>query len=105
MIAAPDRDFLGVLALPAHADTPQDAEACAALHGALAELAAEATGSSRRVLRLAWLTAPLSVDAGELTDKGSINQRAVLRRHAALVERLYADLPTEDVIVVRELVS
>ena len=55
--------------------------------------------------RLAWLTAPLTVDAGELTDKGSINQRAVLRRHAALVERLYAETPGTDVIVVQELVS
>jgi feruloyl-CoA synthase len=105
VIAAPDRDFLGVLALPAHPDIPNDGEACAALHSALAELAAEATGSSRRVHRLAWLTASLSVDAGEITDKGSINQRAVLRRNATLVERLYAEMPAEDVIVVRELVS
>jgi feruloyl-CoA synthase len=105
VIAAPDRDYLAVLALPAHPDLPRDAEACAGLHRALAELAREATGSSRRVQRLAWLTASLSVDAGELTDKGSINQRAVLRRHAALVEALYAEKPAEDVIVVRELVS
>jgi feruloyl-CoA synthase len=105
VIAAPDRDYLAVLALPAHPDLPRDAEACAALQRMLAELAAEATGSSRRVQRLAWLTAPLSVDAGELTDKGSLNQRAVLRRHAPLVEALYAETPPEDVIVVRELVS
>ncbi len=34
---------------------------------------------------------PPSLDAGEATDKGSINQRAVLHRRAALVEELYAD--------------
>jgi feruloyl-CoA synthase len=35
------------------------------------------------------LEEPPSLDAGEMTDKGSINQRAVLRRRAALVEELY----------------
>ena len=38
-------------------------------------------------------TRPPSLDAGEITDKGSINQRAVLRHRAALVEELYADGP------------
>jgi feruloyl-CoA synthase len=36
------------------------------------------------------LDEPPSLDAGEMTDKGSINQRAVLARRAALVEELYA---------------
>jgi len=37
------------------------------------------------------LREPPSIDAGEITDKGYINQRAVLERRAALVELLYAD--------------
>jgi hypothetical protein len=45
------------------------------------------------VLRLAFLTEKLSIDAGELTDKGVLNQRHILRRHSALVEQLYADPP------------
>jgi feruloyl-CoA synthase len=47
------------------------------------------TGSSNRVARIMVLEEPPSLDAGEMTDKGSINQRAVLKRRAALVEELY----------------
>jgi len=40
-----------------------------------------------------------SIDDDEITDKGYINQRAGLERRSALVERLYADPPSEDVII------
>ena len=40
-------------------------------------------------VRLLVLTEPPSIDANEITDKGYMNQRAVLERRAALVERLY----------------
>jgi feruloyl-CoA synthase len=50
----------------------------------------EATGSANRVSRLHVLAEPPSMDVGEVTDKGSINQRAVLAHRAALVEALYA---------------
>jgi feruloyl-CoA synthase len=46
--------------------------------------------SSRRIGRALLLVEPLSIDGGEITDKGYVNQRAVLERRAALVERLYA---------------
>ena len=49
------------------------------------------TGSSNRIARALVLDEPPSLDAGEMTDKGSINQRAVLKRRAALVEELYSD--------------
>jgi feruloyl-CoA synthase len=49
------------------------------------------TGSSNRITRALVLEEPPSLDAGEMTDKGSINQRAVLKRRAALVEELYLD--------------
>jgi feruloyl-CoA synthase len=39
------------------------------------------------------LDEPPSLDAGEITDKGSINQRAVLKARAGLVEELYAEPP------------
>ena len=65
----------------------------------LARLAAEAAGSSMHPARALVLAEPASIDANEITDKGYINQRAVLDRRAALVERLYAE-PTEgDVIL------
>ena len=53
----------------------------------------EHTGSSNRIARLLVLDEPPSLDAGEMTDKGSINQRAVLKGRAALVEELYAGSP------------
>ena len=51
--------------------------------------AAESTGSSNGVARAILLEEPPSLDAREITDKGSLNQRAVLEHRAALVERLY----------------
>jgi feruloyl-CoA synthase len=64
----------------------------------LTALADQAGGSAQRVLRLVFLTEKLSIDVGELTDKGVLNQRKILRRHSALVERLYADAPGDRVI-------
>ena len=49
------------------------------------------TGSSNRIARMLLLDEPPSLDAGEMTDKGSINQRAVLGRRKALVEELFSD--------------
>jgi feruloyl-CoA synthase len=50
----------------------------------------ESTGSSNRIARYAILEEPPSLDAGEMTDKGSINQKAVLKRRANVVESLYS---------------
>jgi feruloyl-CoA synthase len=52
-------------------------------------LAAEATGSASRVALLHVLAEPPSIDLGEVTDKGSINQRAVLAHRDALVQALH----------------
>ena len=49
----------------------------------------QGTGSANRPTRLHVLAEPPSIDLGEVTDKGSINQRAVLQHRAALVEALY----------------
>ncbi len=56
-------------------------------------------GSSERVARVLLLTEPPSIDAGEITDKGYINQRIALERRAADVARVFADAPDGDVIV------
>jgi len=55
------------------------------------ELAAQATGSANRIARLALMDEPPSIDKGEVTDKGSINQRAVLKHRDALVQALHED--------------
>jgi len=44
------------------------------------------------------MTEPPSIDANEITDKGYLNQRAVLEKRAALVERLHANPPPPDVV-------
>lgn len=53
-------------------------------------LARQATGSANRVTRLLVLSEPPSIDSGEVTDKGSINQRAVLKQRHAWVQAMYA---------------
>jgi len=60
---------------------------------------ADATGSATRVARLHVLAEPPSIDRGELTDKGSINQAAVLRQRAALVDALYAGTQADPFLI------
>ena len=60
----------------------------------LDQLAKEATGGTTRIRRVLLLEVPPSIDAGEITDKGSINQRAVLEHRAELVEELYRPSPS-----------
>jgi feruloyl-CoA synthase len=62
---------------------------------ALEKLRAEGAGSSMHAKAALLMREPPSIDAGEITDKGYINQRAVLRRRSDLVARLYAEEPRE----------
>jgi feruloyl-CoA synthase len=59
--------------------------------GVVDTLARQATGSANRVARLHLLDGPPSIDKGEVTDKGSINQRAVLKHRDDLVQALHED--------------
>jgi len=56
----------------------------------LKSFAKKSTGSSNRVRSIILLDQPLSLDLGEVTDKGSVNQRAVLKYRADLVAEIYA---------------
>jgi len=101
VIAGAGRDLPAALVFP-------DPQGCAAFGSAealraelarrLGAFARDATGSSYRIERLCLLAEPPTLDTGEATDKGSINQRAVLARRAAWVEALYAEPPAGDVI-------
>ena len=62
------------------------------------EFLATATGSSTRITRAILIDTPLSIDRGEVTDKGSINQRAVLDHRSRLIDELYSPTPTAHVI-------
>jgi feruloyl-CoA synthase len=64
----------------------------------LTKFLATATGSSTRITRAVLLDTPLSIDRGEVTDKGSINQRAVLDHRSGLIDLLYSPTPPAHVI-------
>jgi long-subunit acyl-CoA synthetase (AMP-forming) len=73
-----------------------------ALHKALAHWLADhndTAGSAARIERLAVLARPADLDFGEITDKGYVNQRQVLKNRSALIELLYADPPPAHVII------
>jgi feruloyl-CoA synthase len=116
VIAGGDRDDIAALIFPNFdacrrlaPGLPADAPSAALIGDArvtqefkflLNTFAKSATGSSNRVARAMLLSELPSLDAGEMTDKGSINQRAVLIRRAALVEELYAATLSPKVIAI-----
>jgi feruloyl-CoA synthase len=73
---------------------------CRALADGLGRHNAVAQGSSMRIARCLLLIEPPSIDANEITDKGYLNQRAVLAKRAALVEHLHATPAPPEVIVI-----
>jgi feruloyl-CoA synthase len=89
VITGHDRDEVGALVFlsPAAKSMSPD-EVRSRLSAALAKL--KEGGSSTHPARLLVATEPPSIDANEITDKGYINQRAVLERRSALVDRLYS---------------
>ncbi|MFG1495443.1 feruloyl-CoA synthase [Saccharospirillum sp. HFRX-1] len=113
VIAGLDRPFVSVLIFP-------DREQCRQISGLgkeaslsevldsepvrsrvralLQQLVDTSTGSSNCVRRAVLLAEPPKLDAHEITDKGSINQRAVLENRAELVTDLYSKTPTDAVI-------
>jgi feruloyl-CoA synthase len=106
VIAGADRDFVGVLVFPdidaCRELSPEPATAAELLarpqvrqkfHELLVKMAKTSTGSSNRIARAILLDVPPSIDAHELTDKGSISQRAVLDNRADVVDELYRGSP------------
>lgn len=109
VICGQDKDFATALVWPSPVTVEQYAKAAgdpakgfAALTSDLARKAAafnaSEPGSSRRIKRVLVMTEPPSIDAGEITDKGYVNQRLVISRRANLVQALYADPPGPGVI-------
>lgn len=100
VITGHDREAVGALLFlsPAGAALPA-AMLGDLLQTRLKELAARPSGASHRISRVLVLAEPLSIEAGELTDKGYVNQRAVLTRRPEAVARLYST-PASDAIEV-----
>jgi feruloyl-CoA synthase len=100
----PNPDGCRSLCTGISADAPlatliRDPRVRARIEDALRKLAEDSSGGSTLPKRVLILEEPPSIDANEITDKGYINQRAVLTRRAALVERLHAPVPDPEVIV------
>ena len=114
VVTGHDRDAVGLLVFPnpagcralwpaaAHdtplADLVRRPEVRRKLSAGLKSHNAANIASSRRIMCAIIMIDPPSIDAGEITDKGYINQRAVLERRAALVERLYENASDPEVI-------
>ena len=105
VVTGEDRDEIGLLAfisadacraaieMPALAPETLVAheDVHAALRAGLEVYNRDRPGSSQRVARVLLMSRPPDIDAGEITDKGYINQRAVLRIRAGLVDRLHGE--------------
>ena len=100
VLAGHDRDTITALALPFDPAAAHDPTVRAELTATLAALAAVAPGSAARVTRMAFLASALSIDDGEVTDKGSLNQAAVLRCRTGEVAALYAEPPPPHVLCI-----
>ena len=118
VVAGPDREFPTALFfpavdvcrklcanLPAHAPSAEvlvRPEVRAIFRERLKSLAATSTGSSTRVERAVLLDRPPSIEVQEITDKGTINQKAVLKNRGALVEDLYREPVPAHVLAISE---
>ena len=116
VIAGHDRDLVAALIFPnlqlcraLCPDLGEDAAARAVLddrrvrqrfQALLEDLAHASTGSSTLIARALLLDEPPSIDAREITDKSSLNQKAVLQHRAALVDELYGPTPSSRVIAI-----
>ena len=121
VVCGHDRDavaflvFANVAGARAMAGLPEDADAADALtHDAvithvrrgLAQLKTSGGGSAGHAVAALLMAEPASVDGGEITDKGYINQRAVISRRTQLVEALYAESATGVIrLTIREIVE
>ncbi len=97
----PTQAVRSLVDLPADAPLEQVLQQPAVLQkfqSLVTDLSLTATGSANRVARLMLMAEPPSIDLGEVTDKGSINQRAVLKHRDALVQALYDETPGHIVI-------
>ena len=94
VVTGHDREEVGLLVFPSPATRKLSPEALAErLRAALLAMRQDGGGSSQAPTRARMLDEPPSVDVGEITDKGYVNQRAVLQRRAAEVIALYSNVP------------
>jgi len=112
LVAGLDRAYVGILGFPNMAacrdlvgDQDASAEAILVNEKVLSRIAEglqrhnhKNPGSSTRVARALLMAEPPNMDAGEITDKGYVNQSTSLERRKALVDKLYAEPAGNDII-------
>jgi feruloyl-CoA synthase len=109
VITGQDKPFIGALIWPSMSAMQMLANETSSVppierlkqriaHG-IAQHNAKEGGSSRKVARFVVLMTPPSIDAGEITDKGYVNQRLALERRQADVAALYAETAGENVVI------
>ncbi len=92
MLCDDGRPYLGLMLWPTAGADPAEIEArLRAFNGAQ-------HGGAARIKRALLLKDPPSANAHEISDKGTINRRAVIDRRASEVDRLYADAPDAGVM-------
>jgi feruloyl-CoA synthase len=113
VITGHDKDHIGLLVWPnvegcqklAGANLPveelvQNDAVISHITACLRQHNAETGGSSMRISRIHLMTEAPSVEGGEITEKGYVNQRATLERRDVLVKKLYEEVPGDDVIII-----
>jgi feruloyl-CoA synthase len=115
VITGHDRDFIGAIIFPGWAswkkipgmnvnsakELVQSNQARQIIQNLLTEIATKNRGSSS-LIKKAWIAEfELSIDKGEITDKGSINQKAVIANHPDIVEKLYSTEMDDTIISVQ----
>lgn len=102
VIAGEGRDEIGALLFPDMSRSGDPARLRSEAEAALTEISAQATGSSTFVACALLMDTPPDPAAGEMTDKGAVSQRGVLRARREAVDSLFADPPPGDIIFPRK---
>lgn len=119
ILAAPDQDYVAALLFPnldkcrtlcprlkesaAISEMLSQPEVRSEFQERLTSFVLQNPASSTHVRRAILLDSPPSLEAGEITDKGTLNQAAVLKNRASVVERLYQESPDSDILRIDNL--
>ena len=100
VITGADRSYLGAIVFLSANLNIDPIEVRQRLQGILTNMASQSTGSATRIQKIIIGDFQLSIDKGEITDKGSLNQRMILQHHQDVVLKLYSEISLPEVITI-----